>query len=391
MIKKTMKFYNKKNDRQSAWIAIICAVIFCLFSFVYLYFYQADILAVAQHILSGGVTTYNKLVGAVIITLILSALQMWVSSIIKFDTRLHALTYFPSVLLMSVLCSMFPENDGTIAVGFGLWLSLFFFILWGGILTTAVRFRHERSKRTATAPALSTIWKNIFVMGLMFLFLGIAGNNNPVNHYRTSVEQCLKNNDFEEAIRVGCKSQDTDPTLTMLRIYALAHEGKLADELFKYPVSGNSNAIVPMENSTQCLLYSNDSIYKFLGAKPKTPMKVKDYLRILQNSGFASSAVKDYILCGYLIDRRLDDFAKALPQYYTISDSLPVHYREAMTLYTHLRSKPIAVYHNDVMDTDYEDMLRLERKSASAASRRIAVYEQYAGTYWWYYKYKQAF
>ena len=50
---------------------LLCAIVFCTFSFCYLYFYQADILAVEQHLLSGGKTHYDRTIGAVLITVAL--------------------------------------------------------------------------------------------------------------------------------------------------------------------------------------------------------------------------------------------------------------------------------------------------------------------------------
>lgn len=142
-----------------------------------------------------------------------------------------------------------------------------------------------------------------------------------------------------------------------------------------------------MDGATRCLLYPNDSIYRFLGAKPAKPMDAKLYLSALQHSSHASEAVRDYVLSGYLIDRDLDGFANALPRYYEINDSLPQHYREALTLYTHLRANPVLVYHNDVMDTDYEDLQELEKTFASDEERKNAVRPQYSSTYWWYFEY----
>ena len=47
---------------------VMCAILFLCFSFLYLYEYQADVLAVAQHVLSDGQTHYNRTIGAVLIT-----------------------------------------------------------------------------------------------------------------------------------------------------------------------------------------------------------------------------------------------------------------------------------------------------------------------------------
>ena len=57
-------------------------------------------------------------------------------------------------------------------------------------------------------------------------------------------------------------------------------------------------------------------------------------------------------------------------------------------LYTHRRSSPKVVYRNTVMDTDYDDMQRLERETHSPGERRIMVYKQFAGTYWEYFDYE---
>lgn len=144
------------------------------------------------------------------------------------------------------------------------------------------------------------------------------------------------------------------------------------------------------------MLYPNDSIYRFLGAIPRYNMDAMTYLEVLRNNGQGTEAVKDYILCGYLIDKDLDGFVSALLSYYgtpdslsqNVCDSLPKHYREALTLYVHTRSNPAFVYHNSVMDMDFEDLQALEKQYPSFTERKIKVYDQYSGTYWWYYEYE---
>ena len=82
---------------------VICAVVFCVFTFSFLYFYQADVLAMTQHVLSGGVSSYNRTVGVLLITLVLYLLQLLVYAISGLYKRAHALTYFPSLLALTVL------------------------------------------------------------------------------------------------------------------------------------------------------------------------------------------------------------------------------------------------------------------------------------------------
>lgn len=257
-----------------------------------------------------------------------------------------------------------------------------------GGLVYILRNYQRFDKKVLSAGLLSqTTWINMMFMTLMFLLVGMTGSGNAVFHYRMHIEKCLLEHDYDDALATGKKSQETDPALTMLRIYALAHENKLGDELFVYPVSGTSNDIIPSEAGAHCLIYPNDSIYKFLGAKPAHSVAALPFLKRLVKCGLAKEPVKDYILCGYLIDRKLDDFVHCLTEFYEINDSLPKHYREALILYTHQRSNPIVVYHNVVMDTDFDDLQVLERRYNTYEARRRMVFNQYSGTYWWYYEY----
>lgn len=60
-----------KNRKDSTTaIKAVCAIVFILFSFSYIYFYQTPTLTYEQHILSGGVTVYHPFISAVIIAVV---------------------------------------------------------------------------------------------------------------------------------------------------------------------------------------------------------------------------------------------------------------------------------------------------------------------------------
>ena len=88
---------------------VMCAVVFFIFAFCYLYFYQADIIAMAQHVLSDGQTRYEPLIGAVLLTISLSLLQLLVFAITRLYKRAHAFTYFPSMLALLLLTCARPS------------------------------------------------------------------------------------------------------------------------------------------------------------------------------------------------------------------------------------------------------------------------------------------
>lgn len=113
-----------------------------------------------------------------------------------------------------------------------------------------------------------------------------------------------------------------------------------------------------------------------------------EYLRYIESNGLAMKPAVDYILCGYLLDRDLDGFVKTVLRKYDVSSpSLPRHYKEALTLYTHLRSNPSIVYHNEVMDADYADFQKLGRTYVDKTVREAEIRDVYGGTYWCYYFY----
>ena len=65
----------KRLTSTDIFVRSLCAIVFLIFSSSYLYFYQADLLAAKQHVLSGGITHYDKQIGTIVIVLVLFVLQ----------------------------------------------------------------------------------------------------------------------------------------------------------------------------------------------------------------------------------------------------------------------------------------------------------------------------
>ncbi len=364
---------------------VVCAIAFCLFTFSYLFYYQADILAVSQHALSGGTTHYNRDIGAVAITAVLLLLQTAVAALTRLSGSRHALTYFPSLLILAIATSLVFDLDGW--KGCGVWTGLAPLLLAVWLLAVFAARRVPYGRPSGKGMSARALWVNTLTMCAMFVFVGATGNSGDVYHYRARAESRLLHGDTDGALEAGAESLHTDSNLTMLRAYALAQKGTLAENLFTYPVSGKGQDLIPMPTGTHCLMYPTDSIYRFLGARPAAGMTAEAYLRALLRSRKATAAVRDYILCACLIDRDLDSFARLLPRFYDTDGHLPRHYREALTLYTHLRSNPSVTYHDDVTATDFKDLQTLEKQYADWQERKLAVFDHYSGTYWWYYEY----
>ena len=379
--------YNRPIKNDSAFtLKVMCAVVFVVFCFFWLYFFQGDLLAVAQHVLSGGKTHYSRFIGSVLITVVLWLLQLVAYGFIRLNKRTHALTYLPSMLALAMISSVNEDIDQGFSFGVWLWLFPLLLVLWIG-MAWAFRFFQGYESQAYSGLFSRRMWINMVLMVVMMVGVALAGNTNAVFHYRAHAETALLEGDFDEALRVGNRSLETDGNLMMLRMYALSRKGQLGERLFHYSVVTTSDAMLPTGDDVRLLRYSADSLYRHLGARPRRPMRPMDYLTTILRSGQAKPAVADYLLCGYLIDKDLDSFAREIGRFYTVDENLPLHYREALVLYNHLRSHPQVVYHDAVLDTDYADLQKLEAQYSLPSHRKGKVLEDYANSYWYYYEY----
>lgn len=382
--------YYPKPDKDSSTIIIrmMCAIVFVLFTWGWLYFFQADALAMTQHVMSGGLTHYNRLVGAIIITAVLMILQYIVNGVTKLNKRFHALTYVPSMLLLALLTDVSQTIDKGISLSRSFGLVAFFAVAWV-VLIFFVR-QYEKVVKEFHIPFFSrSMWLNMLMMVVMITCVAWIGNTNAVFQYRMKVEGHLMRGEYLQARKVGLKSLESDADLMMLRMYALARCNELGEHLFEYPITGNSSQILPTSGKTKMLLCPTDSIYKFMGARPAVPMEPERYLAMLQRRDSVNHiAIADYLLCGYLIDKQLDRFAQEISHYYPLNAQLPKHYREALTLYTHSRSNPSVVYRVPEVEENYANYQELKKQYRDPMEQKTRVSEEYRGTYWYFYDYE---
>ena len=385
-----MNYNRQRKNGSTLTIHGMCAIVFVLFSLAWLYFFQADVLAMTQYALSGGLTHYNPVVGAIIITLLLYLLQLAVFAVTRLKKRAHALTYLPSMLILAILTdvSQHIAADGDIDHQVSWWVVFLIAVVWVGVVILARKLQEIEEDDTYSLVS-PPMWINMLIMSLLMMGVAWIGNTDAVFHYRMKTEALIAKGQFEEALEVGKKSLESDDHLMMLRMYALARTNGLGEHLFEYPISASSSEMLPTNGKVQMLLCPTDSVYRYLGARPAVEMEPVRYLQMLQRrDSVPRRTIGDYLLCSYLIDKDLDKFAQEIGRYYTVNDSLPKHYREALTLYIHLRANPLFVYHFTVTEVDFNNYREMERMYAMKTERKGKVGEQYRGTYWYYYDYE---
>ena len=377
------------EDGSATVVRTVCAIVFLLFVAIYVFFYQEDTLALTQHILSGGATVYSRVIGGIIITIVLALLHFTTAKVMRTKPLcIYALSCFPSLYILAMLTDFDTSHPLSPWRWWAILMPLACAVWWGVVYFLGELLRYRCSDNRHEEGYLArTLGCNIFILAAMMIGVGLLSNSNDITHYRLRMERLLMHGEYAKALEVGKASDKTDASLTMLRVFALAHEGRLGDELFKYPVRGTSASIVPELSDGKMLMLSPDSVYRMLGAIPRHGQSTKHYFNAIVKSGQATKVAIEYQLCGMLIDKDLDGFVNLLMKTHKIDDTLPLHYREALILYTHRRSSPKVVYRNTVMDTDYDDMQRLEAETKSPGERRIKIYKQFSGTYWEYFDY----
>jgi hypothetical protein len=275
-----------------------------------------------------------------------------------------------------------------VSVSLWYWLFPLLLILWGVCVWLARQVLPFANNQRQYVGVMSTrTWLNLLQMIAMMLLVALLSNTNSVYLNSAHAEVALKENDVDEAIRVGEKSLETNERLTMLRAFALSKKGVLPDELFSYPVKGTSQSILPM--TVKPLMFPEDSIWKHLGAKPHSLMPTEHFYEILERDSLATPAVADYRLCGYLVDRNLDAFVKMLPSYYTIADTLPLprHYREALILYKHQSKAPQIAYSDSLLDEQWATLQQLKSDYKLDTERHYQIFRTFQHSYWYYYFY----
>ena len=389
-----MNYNHPQRNSSTLSIRLMCAIVFCLFSFCFLYLFQSDILAAAQHALSNGLTSYKPLTGAIIITLVLQILQLLIYSLIRLRKRFHALTYLPSMLVLGFLTDINSDIDLHHSIGYWYWLFPLVMLIWLGVSLIAKQFQEIEPDNESLGLLSRPMWVTMLLMALLIIGTVSISNTNAVFHYRMRAESCLLKGDYAGALDQGKKSLESDYNLQMIRMFALNMRGELGERLFNYPTPGKSDVMLPIGGKSRFVMYPADSLYKALGARPRGEMTIAKYLELMQRRDSTDDKkIADYQLCGLLLDKSLDEFVRQLRIHYSandtlIIDNLPKHYREAMTLYTHKRYNPIQVYHNSVMDEDWNNLQELESKYPDKVERKGKVEERYRGTYWYYYEYE---
>ena len=396
-------------------IGLSCAILFMAFTFTLVYCVKGELLAYAQHVYSAGVTHYNLLIGAIIITLVLQALQMVIAWLLPLPIRVHALTYLPSCLGLVMLTNITPEVIAHFHFGLWTWIAPLLLILY---ILAAILARHLCKPVRHVHDASLFFVSNYGILLVLLALSACIDLTRDTFLMELKQERLIVEHRYEEAARVGETCLDPTRRMLCLRAFALAQTDELAECLFDMPQLHGSDGLLCVEDTCRRLRrFDMQNICRTLGAYCGTVSSTDSYLRLLLehlgarqdsllqvDTAYIASSDSIRLVHEKLTARNLHQQYLAL-EYYTLSqllsrqlDSLPALLDRRAQLRgdtTHIEPLPRAYAEAicliDTLKADTATLARLHNYQqmcdtiSHPIARRNLSRRKFGNTYWWYY------
>ena len=381
---------NINHRRTARIIAVASGLLFSIFSFTYLAIFQKDVMEALHYSLAQGKTVYAPWMTAFLLTVALLLVRTGINALVRLRGLLGSFSYFPSCLLLGVLTDVghgVYHGEGISPVwSWLLPLLLVLYVVIGMGLSRVSRML-ENPESDGTLVTNS----NLGILFLLCIMTACIGNTNVHFHHELQVEEALRKQDYETALKVGEKSMDPSRNLTALRAYTMSREGSMGEHLFHYPqLYGAAGLLMGVSDDT-ALRLNADSLYTYLGDAPKLGEPALNFFHRICEEETGNYTTLDYYLSALLLEKKLDEFMKALTDMYQQEDSpLPKYYKEAYYLYNrmHPDSKNYQPVADEEMDQRWETYTAEQKELSGTVGEGNRMRRKYGDTYWWYYQYK---
>ena len=378
---------NKNRRRTARIIAVASGLLFSAFSFTYLSVFQKDVMEALHYSLAQGKTVYAPWMSAVLITVVLLVLRWAVNALVGLKGPLKALSYFPSCLLLGVLTDVGHNvyHGGGISDTWG-WMLPLCLVLYG-----VLGWLLARAARLWLNPEMPDIWvvNSNFMTLLMLCFMTIGiGNTNVHFHHELQVEEALRKQDYGRALLVAEKTMDPSRNLTALRAYAMSRQGTMGEDLFRYPQLYGAAGLLMGTSDEKALRLNADSLSVYLGAKPALGEPALTFFRRICEEESGNYTTLDYYLSALLLEKKLDEFVRAFDELYTVRDSIPYYYRQALFLDSKMHSSAVTDSADVALEELWGKYLQKQQELSGQRGEANRMRREFGDTYWWYYQYK---
>ena len=377
---------NLHKRRTARILTVACGLLFSAFSIVYLSIFQKDVVEALHYSLAQGKTVYAPWISAVLVTVILLILRWGINVFVKLKGPVKALSYFPSCLLLGVLTDVghgIYHGEGIS----GEWSWLLPLLL---VLYVAIGWLVARVTRLWVNPELEdevVVNTNLLILFLLCLMTACIGNSNVHFHHELQVEEALRKQDYAKARKVGEKTMDPSRNLTALRAYAMSREGTMGEYLFQYPQLYGAAGLLMGTSNDKALRLNADSLYTYLGAKPSLGEPAMNFFHRICQEESGNYTTLDYYLSALLLERDLERFVKVFDELYTVRDSVPKYYQQALFLYEKMHPST-SENMDEAMEEEWKAYMARKEELAGKVGENNWMRREFGDTYWWYYQYR---
>lgn len=360
-------------------------LVFLLFVFLYLRFAQYDVVSYLQSYALGHFVVPFPWLSAIIVTLLVAGIVHLGEKLqqrIKYD--IFSTYAFCAWGLTSLTSISFVTPLYQIAL-----------LITGLVIIFCIVFLKKRIWSTNS----TTSWKKTQCFFLQIqtlcLYMGLGNGVTDIQHFELRTAQALMTNHLEEGEKIGDKSYATSQRLFAMRCYLLAKKEdkrELGNHIFEQVVPQRGAAsLFFTKDEKQKLLIPSDSLEHLLGAKPFPHESPISYLRRCAWKASLRGKERtpiDYYLCGLLLEKDLDTFAKEVKRFYpyeVASSKLPTFFAQALLLYKRTNTQPQIFYKDSSIEANLQDYMDMGDTITDNSIRCNLLRRSYGSTYWWWY------
>ena len=209
---------NKSCDKCIRWL---CGILFSVFAFCWLFFFQRDLLCAAYNNLlygmasAGAVRHHNQ----IIISLLLGALALTLvipgRYILRFKKGLYACNYLLSAVFLGVITGYdgdsFWGQDSTVWIVTAVFAVILVFVC--KMVASVPRSDYNDRPRTLAG--------NLSILCMLFCMVGFLGNTDENLHRRLTMERFLSEGEYGELLELGRNEEESDRSIDLLRAKAM--------------------------------------------------------------------------------------------------------------------------------------------------------------------------
>ena len=345
---------------------------------------QRDVLAQIQYQLSEGESLYHPLFGAMLCTLLVTILGFFLNALLFWlPLRAKASAWFLPFMLIGTLTHWRFPAFGDSGEAPSWWVYAILVVVYGLWLTMCRMFLDSKKERETFS---SYAWPNALQLILMTVIAVSLSNTDIVLHRTLRAASLVEQGAYDEALQCARWERHPSRQLSSSTALALSETHQLGNQLFAYPQPYGAAGLLPEAADTMLFTNLYLTVGNHLGYKRGEHTQPLFFLQVIDAKPKSHPAVRDYLLCAYLLERRLDDFADRLLSDDSLSLALPLHYREALMLRQHL--SPVdttTVLHDDSLRTQYLAFDSLRNATGTKEEREFRCRHRFGATYWCYY------